>query len=59
MAPSANVGRVVWPKKVKTHEINEMAMNKPSGGFELSCMIIFLASSPRKIPETLLFVHGH
>jgi hypothetical protein len=59
MAPSANVGRVLWPKKVKTHEINEMAMNKPSGGFELSCMIILLASSPHKIPETLLFVHGH
>jgi hypothetical protein len=59
MAPSANVGRVLWPKKVKTHEINEMAMNKPSGGFELSCMIILLASSPDKIPETLLFVHGH
>jgi hypothetical protein len=43
MAPSANVGRVLWLKKVKTHEINEMVMKKPSGGFELSCMIILLA----------------
>jgi hypothetical protein len=24
MAPSANIGRVLWPEKAKTHEINEM-----------------------------------
>jgi hypothetical protein len=59
MAPSANVGRILWPKKAKTHEINEMAMNKPSDGFELSSMIVLLASSPHKIPETLLVVHAH
>jgi hypothetical protein len=38
MAPSANIGRVLWPKKTKTHEISEMAMKEPSSGFELSCM---------------------
>jgi|AmaraimetFIIA100_FD_contig_61_280671_length_600_multi_2_in_0_out_0_1 hypothetical protein len=43
MASSANIGRVLWPKKAKTHEINEMATKNPSSGFELSCMIILLS----------------
>ena len=34
MASSANIGRVLWPKKAKTHEINEMATNNSSSGFE-------------------------
>src|SRR5215471_6791975 len=37
MAPSADIGRVLCPKKTKTHEISEMAMKDPSSGFELSC----------------------
>jgi hypothetical protein len=49
MAPSANAGRVLWLKKAKTHEINEMVKNKPDDVFELSCMGILLASSPHKI----------
>ena len=36
--------RVLWPKKAKTHEINEMATKNPSSGFELSCMTVLLAA---------------
>src|SRR5215472_17018302 len=38
MAPSANIGRVIWPENTKTQKTNEMAMKDPSSGFELSCM---------------------
>jgi hypothetical protein len=55
MASSANIGRVLWPKKAKTHEINEMATKNPSSGFELSCMTVLLAALHQ--PERL-FVHG-
>jgi len=48
MASSANIGRVLWIKKAKTHEINEMATKNPSSGFELSCMTVFLAPPHRK-----------
>jgi hypothetical protein len=35
MAPAANIGRVLWPEKAKTHEINEVAMKKPSGSLDI------------------------
>jgi len=35
MAPSANIGRVLWPKKAKTHEINEIVTKNPSSSFDI------------------------
>jgi hypothetical protein len=35
MAPSANIGRILWPKRAKTHEINEMATKNPSNSFDI------------------------
>ena len=35
MAPSANIGRVLWPEKAKTHEINEMVTKNPSSSFDI------------------------
>ena len=35
MAPSADIGRVLWPKKAKTHEINEMVTKNPSSSFDI------------------------
>ena len=35
MAPSANTGRALWPKKAKTHEINAMVTKKPSSSFDI------------------------
>jgi hypothetical protein len=54
MASSANIGRVLWPKKAKTNEINEMVTKNPSSGFELSRMIILLAPSPHKMGNTII-----
>jgi hypothetical protein len=56
MASSANIGRVLWPKRAKTHETNEMAMKHLSRGFELSCMTVLLAAL--RHAERLLFVRG-
>jgi hypothetical protein len=56
MASSANIGRVLWPKKAKTNEINEMVTKNPSSGFELSRMIILLAPSPHKMGNTIICV---
>jgi hypothetical protein len=56
MASSANIGRVLWPKKAKTHEINEIATKNPRSGFELSFMTVLLAAL--RHAERLLFVHG-
>jgi hypothetical protein len=58
MVPSANIGRVLWPKNAKTQEINEMATKNPCSGFELSCMIFLSAPLTTQGSETLLFVHG-
>ena len=44
MASSANIGRVLWPKKAKTHETNEMAMKHLSRGFELLRMTVLFAA---------------
>jgi len=49
MASSANIGRVLWPKKAKTHEINEMATKS---GLELSCMTVLLA--PLTTPKGII-----
>jgi hypothetical protein len=35
MAPSANIGRVLWPEKAKTHEINEVVTKNPSSSFDI------------------------
>jgi hypothetical protein len=55
MVSFANIGRVLWPKKAKTHEINEMAMKHLSRSFEL-CMTALLAALHHA--KRLLFVHG-
>jgi len=52
MVSSANIGRVLWPKKAKTHEINEMATNNPGSGFELLCMTVLLA--PLTTPKGII-----
>jgi hypothetical protein len=49
MASSANIGRVLWPKKAKTHEINKMATKS---GLELSCMTVLLA--PLTTPKGII-----
>jgi hypothetical protein len=56
MASSASIGRVLWPKKAKTHVTNEMAIKHLSRGFELSCMTAFLAAL--RHAGRLLFVRG-
>ena len=48
MASSANIGRVLWPKKAKTQETNEIVTKNPISRFELSCMIILFAASSRQ-----------
>jgi hypothetical protein len=34
MAPSANSGRVLWPKKEKTHKTNAIVSENPERNFD-------------------------